>query len=84
MLAALFLLCMALGGAVGDPLNGALFNLANGYRPLFLMMAGYTVLAFVAVLFVPTRCRRSGHGPIRLCTCNQSFGGEGGIVSQGP
>ena len=53
VLAALFLLCMALGGAVGDPLNGALFNLTDGYRPLFLMMAGYTVLAFVAVLFVP-------------------------------
>lgn len=53
VLAALFLLCMALGGAVGDPLNGALFNLADGYRPLFLMMAGYTVLALVAVTFVP-------------------------------
>ena len=53
VLAALFLLCMALGGAVGDPLNGALFNLAGGYRPLFLMMAGYSVLAMAAVLFVP-------------------------------
>jgi predicted MFS family arabinose efflux permease len=53
VLAALFLLCMALGGAVGDPLNGAIFNLTDGYRPLFLMMASYTVLAFVAVLFVP-------------------------------
>lgn len=53
VLAALFLLCMALGGAVGDPLNGALFDLFEGYRPLFVMMAVYTVLASVAVLFVP-------------------------------
>jgi MFS family permease len=53
ILAALFLLSMALGGAVGDPLNGTLFDLAGTYRPLFLMMAGYTALAFVAVLFVP-------------------------------
>jgi MFS family permease len=53
VLAALFLLCMALGGAVGDPLNGGLFDLFEGYRPLFVMMAAYTVLACVAVLFVP-------------------------------
>jgi MFS family permease len=53
VLAALFLLSMALGGGVGDPLNGALFDLFGSYRPLFLMMAGYTALAFVAVLFVP-------------------------------
>jgi MFS family permease len=53
VLAALFLLCMALGGAIGDPMNGALFDLFGGYRPLFLMMAGYTMLAFVAVLRVP-------------------------------
>jgi len=53
VLTALFLLCMALGGAIGDPLNGALFDLAGGYRPLFLIMAGYTALAFVAVLFIP-------------------------------
>ena len=53
MLAALFLLCMALGGAIGDPLNGALFDLFGGYRPLFLMMAGYTALAFVVVLRLP-------------------------------
>lgn len=53
MLAALFLLCMALGGAFGDPLNGRLFDLLNGYRLMFLLMAGYTVLAFVAVLFIP-------------------------------
>jgi MFS family permease len=53
VLAALFLLCMALGGAIGDPLNGGIFDLAGSYRPLFLLMAGYTALAFVAVLFIP-------------------------------
>ena len=53
VLAALFLLCMALGGAIGDPLNGRLFDLLNSYRALFLLMTGYTVLAFVAVLFIP-------------------------------
>jgi len=53
VLAALYLLCMALGGAIGDPLNGRLFDLLNSYRALFLLMAGYIALAFVAVLFVP-------------------------------
>lgn len=53
VLTALFLLCMALGGAIGDPLNGGLFDLAGGYRSLFLMMAGYAALAFVTVLFIP-------------------------------
>ena len=53
VLAALFLLCMALGGAIGDPLNGRLFDLLNSYRALFLLMTFYTALAFVAVLFVP-------------------------------
>lgn len=53
VLAALFLLCMALGGAIGDPLNGSLFDLLNSYRALFLLMTGYTALAFVAVLFIP-------------------------------
>lgn len=53
VLASLFLLCMALGGAIGDPLNGRLFDFAGNYRALFLLMAGYTALAFVAVLFVP-------------------------------
>ena len=52
MLAALFLLCMALGGAFGDPLNGRLFDLLNGYRAMFLLMAVYTALGFVAVLFI--------------------------------
>ena len=63
VLAALFLLCSALGGAVGDPLNGGLFDLLGGYRPLFLMMAGYTALAFVAVLFVPRGTGEAGTGP---------------------
>lgn len=52
MLAALFLLCSALGGAFGDPLNGRLFDLLNGYRPMFLLMATYTALGFVVVLFI--------------------------------
>ena len=52
VLAAMFVLCMA-GGAIGDPLNGALFDLFGHYRPMFLMMAGYTALAFVVVLFLP-------------------------------
>jgi hypothetical protein len=34
-------------------MNGALFDLFGGYRPLFMMMAIYTTLAFVVVLFVP-------------------------------
>ena len=53
VLSALFLLCIALGGAIGDPMNGALFDLFGTYRPLFLMMATYTALAFVAVLAIP-------------------------------
>lgn len=53
VLAALFLLSLALGGGIGDPLNGAIFDLAGSYRPLFLLMAGYTALAFVAILFLP-------------------------------
>jgi MFS family permease len=53
VVAALFLLSMALGGAIGDPLNGGFFDLFGGYRPLFRMMAVYTALAFAAVLFVP-------------------------------
>lgn len=52
-LAALYLLAMALGGAIGDPLNGALFDIAGAYRPMFLMMVFYAALAFVAVLWIP-------------------------------
>jgi MFS family permease len=62
VLAALFLLCNALGGAVGDPMNGAMFDGFGSYRPLFLVMAGYTVLAFVAVLFVPRGMGEAGTG----------------------
>ncbi len=53
ILAALFLLCIALGGAIGDPLNGSLFDLFGSYRPLFMIMAVYTTLAFAAVLLIP-------------------------------
>ncbi len=53
VLSALFLLAMALGGAIGDPLNGGLFDLFGSYRPLFLMMAGYCTLAVGAVLMIP-------------------------------
>jgi len=60
VLSAMFLLCMALGGGIGDPLNGALFDLTGGYRPLFRMMATYTALAFLAVLFVPRGTGEAG------------------------
>jgi MFS family permease len=53
VLAALYLLCAALGGAIGDPMNGRIFDLFNGYRTMFLLMACYTALGFVAVLFIP-------------------------------
>jgi len=43
---------MALGGAIGDPLNGILFDWARSYRPLFLLMATYSMLALVAMLRV--------------------------------
>ena len=62
VLAALFLLCMA-GGAVGDPLNGALFDLFDSYRPMFAIMAVYATLAFVAVLCVPRGVGEAGTGP---------------------
>jgi predicted MFS family arabinose efflux permease len=53
VIAALYLLSIALGGAIGDPLNGALFAFAGGYRLLFLMMAGYAAIGLAAVLCVP-------------------------------
>ncbi|MEO5568448.1 MAG: hypothetical protein ABIR92_08150, partial [Gemmatimonadaceae bacterium] len=53
VLSALFLLCIALGGGIGDPMNGALFDLFCSYRPLFLVMAAYTAIAFAAVLRLP-------------------------------
>ena len=62
ILASLFLLCMALGGAIGDPLNGRLFDRLEGYGALFLLMACYAALAFVAVLFVPRGAGEAGTG----------------------
>ena len=55
VLAALFLLSMALGGAIGDPLNGSLFDLFDSYRMMFLMMASYAAMAFVVVRSIDTR-----------------------------
>jgi predicted MFS family arabinose efflux permease len=63
LLASLYLLCMALGGAIGDPVNGGLFDLFGGYRALFVLMACYTALAFVAVLCVPRGAGEAGTGP---------------------
>ncbi len=65
VLASLFLLCNALGGGIGDPLNGRMFDLFDGYRSMFLLMAAYTALAFVAVLFVPRGAGEAGTGPDR-------------------
>jgi MFS family permease len=62
VLASLFLLCMALGGGVGDPMNGAMFDLFGSYRPMFLLMAAYTALAFVAVLMIPRGTGEAGVG----------------------
>ena len=61
-LASLFLLSMALGGAIGDPLNGALFDAADSYRPLFLVMAFYSVLGFLAMTRVPRGSGEAGTG----------------------
>jgi MFS family permease len=66
VLAALFLLSQALGGAIGDPLNGGLFDVFGSYRPLFLMMALYTGLAFVTVLRVPRGAGEMDTGPATL------------------
>jgi MFS family permease len=63
ILAAMYVLCLALGGAIGDPLNGSFFDLVDGYRPLFLMMAGYTALAFATVLVVPRGAGEADTGP---------------------
>jgi hypothetical protein len=63
VLAALFLLSQALGGAIGDPLNGVLFDLSGSYRPLFVMMAAYTALAFATILFVPRGAGEVDTGP---------------------
>jgi MFS family permease len=63
VLAALFVLSMALGGLIGDPLNGFLFDLFGSYRPLFLLMVVYTTAAFVAILFVPRGAGEADTGP---------------------
>ncbi len=63
ILAALFVLCLALGGLIGDPLNGALFDLQRSYRSLFLLLAGYTAAALIAVLLVP-RGAGEADGPV--------------------
>jgi len=63
ILAALFVLCLALGGGIGDPLNGALFDFHGSYRPLFRYLAGYCAAAFVAVLLVPRGAGEAETGP---------------------
>lgn len=63
VLAAMYLLSMALGGAIGDPLNGTLFDLAHSYRPLFLIMTGYSALAIVAIALVPRGAGEAETGP---------------------
>jgi maltose/moltooligosaccharide transporter len=63
VLAAVYLLCMALGGAIGDPLNGSVFDVVGGYRPLFVLMAAYTALALIAVLLVPRGVGEADTGP---------------------
>jgi len=71
ILAALFVLCLALGGGIGDPLNGALFDLHGSYRLLFRYLAGYSAAAFVAVLLVPRGAGEAETGP-----GNRSHGAE--------
>jgi MFS family permease len=65
VLSALFFLCMALGGLIGDPLNGALFESAGHRRFLFLAMAAYTLAAFLAVLLIPKGAGEADTGPDR-------------------
>ena len=63
VLAAMFVLCLALGGAIGDPLNGSLFDVFEGYRALFVMMSAYAALGFLAVLLVPRGAGEADTGP---------------------
>jgi predicted MFS family arabinose efflux permease len=63
ILASLYLLCMGLGGALGDPFNGVIFDFFGSYRQLFLVMASYTALAFVAVMMIPRGVGEVGTGP---------------------
>lgn len=64
VLAALYLLCLALGGAVGDPVNGSIFDLLNSYRAMFLLMTCYTVAGFAAVLLIPRGVGEADTGQI--------------------
>jgi MFS family permease len=57
------MIAWAVGGVIGDPLNGAIFDLAGSYRPLFLLMAGYTALALAAVPFIPRGTGEADTGP---------------------
>ena len=63
VLASLYLLAMALGGLIGHPFNGVVFDLLDGYRVLFLLMAGYAALAALAVLLVPGGTGEADTGP---------------------
>lgn len=63
VLASLYLLAMALGGLIGDPFNGVVFDLLDGYRVLFLLMAGYAALAALAVRLVPGGTGEADTGP---------------------
>jgi MFS family permease len=78
VLASLYLLAMALGGMIGDPLNGAIFDLLHGYRALFLLMAAYAALAAVAVWLVPRGAGEAGTGPDALPVPARRAVGEGG------
>lgn len=53
VLSAILFLCLALGGLVGDPLNGFVFESMGSRRWLFLVMGIYTAAAFMAVLRIP-------------------------------
>ena len=64
MLAGVYLLCMALGGAIGDPINGSVFDYAGSYRPIFVLMAAYATMAFIAVLRVPRGAGEAETGPV--------------------
>ena len=42
---------------------GWIFDVFGSYRSLFVLMAAYTTLAFVAVLFIPRGAGEAGTGP---------------------
>ena len=78
VLASLYLLAMALGGMIGDPMNGAIFDLLHGYRALFLLMAAYALLAAAAVWLVPRGAGEAGTGPDAIPPPARRSLGEGG------